>query len=243
MNELTVPCMFCSAKGGRHSVAHIVPESLGGNGAPIGRPGVTCDECNQYFGQKVESKALRSFPFIGFRVLTGIPSKKGAKPSVATSLGAIQATGRPGVVELQPHNQEITRQVAAKELRQLRVLAEVTEPMAVCRMLLKIGLEQMGKHYYEVATSERVRTAREFARHPKRGERWWFILQSKPEDYILGAGATSEFSIEIVEREGVLFSAMHMTGVSTLVPLEQTALPPASGELPEPEFRTVLVVC
>lgn len=73
MNEERVPCIFCSAKDGPHSIAHVVPESLGGNNAPVGRPGATCSACNQYFGQKVESKALRSFPFIGFRVLAGSP--------------------------------------------------------------------------------------------------------------------------------------------------------------------------
>lgn len=236
-------CIFCSDDGGPPSVAHIVPESLGGNGAPIGRPGVTCHGCNQYFGQKVESKALRSFPFIGFRVLAGVPSKKGTMPSMAATAGSVHSTRRPGVVEFEPRTQDVAGLVAAGGMSQFRVIAEVTEPLAVCRMLLKIGLEQLGKHFYEVALSERVGAAREFARRPKRGERWWFIIRSRPEEYVLGYEASPEFSVEIVEREGVLISAMHMTGVSTMVPLEPRASPPAVGELPEPEFRTVLVVC
>ena len=101
-------------------------------GALIGRPGVTCDACNQYFGQKVESKALRSFPFIEFRVLAGIPSKKGAMPSMATTIGDVHATGRMGIVELQPRTTEVASRIVTGEVSQLRLLAEVTEPLAVC---------------------------------------------------------------------------------------------------------------
>lgn len=243
MNEERVPCMFCSAEDDRHSTAHVVPESLGGSNAPVGRPGATCNACNQYFGQKVESKALRSFPFIGFRVLAGIPSKKGALPHAGTSIGAVYATGTPSIVELQPRDNEISCRVSTGEVSQFRVVAEVTEPLAVCRMLLKIGLEQLGKHFYEVATSDRVLAARQFARRPGRGDRWWFILQSKPNEYVFSSEGPKEFSVEIVEREGVLVSALHMTGISSMIPLEPRALPPAAGELPEPEFRTVWAVC
>ena len=91
-----VTCIFCSTERSYRSIAHIVPESLGGKRSPIGRPGVTCDACNQYFGQKVESKALRSFPFIGFRVLTGVSSKKGTMPSMGTSIVDVHATGKLG---------------------------------------------------------------------------------------------------------------------------------------------------
>ncbi len=243
MNEERVPCIFCSAEDGPHSIAHVVPESLGGSNAPVGRPGATCNACNQYFGQKVESKALRSFPFIGFRVLAGIPSKKGALPHIGTLIGAVHATGTPGIVELQPRDNEFICRVSTGEVSQLRVVAEVTEPLAVCRMLLKIGLEQLGKHFYEVATSDRVLAARQFARRPGRGDRWWFILQSKPNEYVFDSEAPRQFSVEIVEREGVLVSALHMTGISSMIPLEPKALPPAVGELPEPEFRTVWAVC
>lgn len=236
-------CLFCSAEGGQTSLAHIVPESLGGKGSAIGRPGVTCDACNQYFGQKVESKALRSFPFAGFRVLTGVPSKKGIMPSMRSSIGTIQATGRLGTVELEPRTEDLGKLVAIGDVTQLRVIAEVTEPLPVCRMLLKIGLEQLGKHFYEVAASDRVRAAREFARRPRRGEDWWFVLKSDPEEYISHAAPPFESSIEIVEREGILISVMHMPGISTMVPLERKASPPQKGVLAEPTYRTVVATC
>lgn len=243
MSKERVPCMFCSAEDERHSTAHVIPESLDGSNAPIGRLGATCSACNQYFGQKVESKALRSFPFIGFRVLAGIPSKKGSLPRINTSIGIVRATGTLGIVELQPRDDDISHRAATGAVSQLRVVAEVTEPLAVCRMLLKIGLEQLGKHFYEVATSERMLAARNFARRPGRGDRWWFILQSNPNEYAFSSETPREFSVEIVEREGVLISVLHMTGISSMIPLESRALPPAATELPEPEFRTVWAVC
>lgn len=164
-------------------------------------------------------------------------------PSMATTIGTVHATGIRHHLELEPRTTDLAKLVASGRVSQLRVIAEVTEPLAVCRMLLKIGLEQLGKHFYEVAASERVRTAKEFARRPRRGERWWFILRSTPEEYVLRNTSRPESSIEIVEHDGVLLSAMHLPGVSTMVPLEQKALPPAAGELPEPEFRTVVALC
>ena len=236
-------CIFCETEGSSKFVAHIVPESLGGKISPIGRPGVTCDSCNQYFGQKVESRALWSFPFIVYRVLAGVPSKKGAMPSMRATIGDIHATGRFGTFELEPRTEELVKLVEAGEVTQFRIIAEVTESLAVCRMLLKIGLEQLGKHFYEVAISERVKMAREFARRPRRGDGWWFLLRSIPDQYFLESGRHSELSIEIIERDGVLISVMHMPGMSTMIPLERGALPPAKSELPEPEYRTVFTVC
>lgn len=238
-----VNCIFCSADGNSFSVAHIVPESLGGKGSAIGRSGVTCDKCNQYFGQKVESKALRSFPFNGFRVIAGIPTKKGAMPSMRTSIGTAHATGIFGRIELETRTEALTHLVHTGEVNQLRIIAEITEPLAVCRMLLKIGLEQLGKHFYKVALSERVKAARSFARRPKRGERWWFIVRCNPQEYVPLNATPYESSIEIAERKGTLVSVMHIPGISTIVPLESRAVPPEEGELPEPEFRTVIAIC
>ncbi|AEG00659.1 HNH endonuclease [Methylomonas methanica] len=236
-------CIFCSSEGTYQSVAHIVPESLGGKTSPIGKPGVTCDACNQYFGQKVESKALQSFPFSGFRVLTGVPSKKGTMPKIQTTAGVVHATGNSGVVQLEPRSDELRRLINSGKVNQLRIIAEVTEPLAVCRTLLKIGLEQLGKHFYEVATSERVRAARDFARRPARSEHWWFIIQANPVKYVSGAHQYTNSSIEIIEREGVLISVLHLLGVSTMIPLEQGTLPPEPRELPEPEYRIIIAKC
>lgn len=240
---MAVICIFCGNEGSSKNVGHIIPESLGGKDSPIGKPGVTCDACNQYFGQKVEAKALMSFPFIGHRIFSGVPSKKGAMPKTQGSLGIVKATGHFGTFELLPRTEEIRRRVVSGEITQIRVLAEVTEPLAVCRMLLKIGLEVLGKHFYEVAISERVAAAREFARKPKRGDDWWFLVRSSPQDYLLGQHEASESAIEIIERQGILLSVMRMPSISVMIPLEVGALPPSEVELPEPEYRIISAVC
>ena len=236
-------CIFCEQEGPSNTVAHIIPESLGGRDSPVGRPGVTCDACNQYFGQKVESKALASFPFIAHRIFSGIPSKKNSMPSMQATIGEIRATLIPGTVEINPRSERVERQVETGDVTQFRILAEVTEPLAVCRMLLKIGLEQLGKHFHEVAVSTRVKAAREFARRPRRGQSWWFILRSDPQQYVKDFRENTKSSIEIFEREGVLFSIMHTSGASTIIPLEEGVQPPSSSELREPEFRIVHAVC
>lgn len=235
-------CIFCSKAESFETLAHIVPESLGGKHSPIGAAGVTCDACNQYFGQKVESKALSSFPFIGFRVLTGVPSKKKKMPSIKTSIGNIYATAKSNIVELEARCQDLHKSVINGQVTQFRLIAEVTEPLAVCRMLLKIGLEQLGKHFYEVAISERVQAAREFARSPKRDNDWWFIIRSNP-DKLLDRTKFSDSSIEIVEHQGKLISVLHLPGISTMTPLERSVYPPTKEYLPEPEYRIIYVTC
>lgn len=237
----SIACIFCFGREST-SIAHIVPESLGGRGSPIGRSGVTCDRCNQYFGQKVEAKALQSFPFNSYRLMQGVPSKKGRFVRMITTLGQVEASGQPGIVHLDSRDQRFKSLIEQGEVNQLRILAEVSEPLAVARMLLKIGLEQLGKHFYAVATSDRVSDARAFARAPKKGDQWWFVLRSAPHE-LFSSEASEDASIEIVEQDGVLVSVMHLPGVTTMVPLEGRALPPPPDSLPVPEFHVIRSVC
>ncbi|MGO4416961.1 HNH endonuclease, partial [Cupriavidus sp. KB_39] len=184
MESHIVACIFCGNRGISKSRSHIIPESLGGPHSPIAPFGITCDGCNQYFGQKVESFALRSFPFIGYRLLESIPSKKNRMVSIPSTIGVIRASGTSGKLELEPRSPRVAQHVVAGHICSFRFSAEVTDALAVCRMLLKIGLELLGKHFYEVAISERVRRAREFARRPRLGERWWFIIHSDPSAHL-----------------------------------------------------------
>jgi hypothetical protein len=241
-----IACIFCGSQVVPQSTSHIVPESLGGPHSPIAPPGITCDACNQYFGQKVESFALRSFPFIGYRLLESIPSKKNRMVSLPTSLGVIRASGTPGRIELESRCPQVEQLVIEGRANSFRIVAEVTEALAVCRMLLKIGLELLGKHFYEVAISERVRNAREFARRPKPRDRWWFIIHSDPSVLF---NAHPDFSvdesgaIEIIEHEDRLISILRLRGVTTMIPLEDGTLPPNQQELPEPAYRIVWARC
>lgn len=237
----TLSCIFCHNSEGS-SVAHIIPESLGGKNSPIGRPGVTCDQCNQYFGQKVESKALQSFPFNGYRLLQGVPSKKRRFVRVDTMFGQVEASGAPGIIELEPRNDQLRNLVETGRVSEFYLIAEVTESLAVVRMLLKIGLEQLGKHYYDVAVSNRVEEARAFARRPGRGDNWWFVLCTEPSE-ILDTTVQGASAIEIREQEGVLVSVMRLPGITTIVPLEKRASPPTPGSLPESHYRIIRAIC
>lgn len=238
MTGITVVCIYCGSNAVTRSVAHIVPESLGGPNSPVGRPGTVCDKCNQYFGQKVESKALRSFPFLQYRAITGVPSKKGKEVFARSTLGNVSAGNSLNTIAITPITETILQKVMRGEITQMRILAQVSEPLAVCQTLLKIGLELLAKINYEVAISDRVSNAIEFARRPKRGSSWWFILNCRPDEMF--SVPSVENHIEIIERESVLLVILRLHGVTAMTPLEHGIEPP---ELPEPEYMVVRAVC
>lgn len=206
-------------------------------------PGITCDRCNQYFGQKIELNALASFPFSYYRLLKSIPTKKGKTTYIPATLGRIHASGDPGFLELEPRNRAIAENVLTDKITTFRILAEVTEPLAVCRMLLKIGLETLAKHFYDVAISTRVQDAIRYARSPKRGEQWWFSLYANPEE-VIGPHQTAEDEIpyiEIMERGEVLCSILRLPGIATLTPLERCN--PAPFNPDNPLIRLIRATC
>jgi hypothetical protein len=239
-------CIFCGDNSLGRSVSHIVPETLGGPGSPVSPRGVVCDACNQYFGQKVEAFALQSFPFLTYRLFQGIPSKARKMASLPTTLGKVTASGWPGRVHLDPRTEALGVGVAQGQATTFRILAEVTQPLAVARMLLKIGLETMGKYFYDVAVSDRLEQARTFCRRPKRGTKWWILLSCDP---LVMSGLVSdpsdedELAVEVGEVGGVLTAVLSMPGLWAMVPLDGGSVPDFQGELKEPEWRLVWAVC
>jgi len=176
-------------------------------------------------------------------VLSGVPTKKGKVSNFMGTAGRIFGTGKFGVVALEPLNKEIQSKVLSGEKTQFRVIAEVTEPLPVCRLLIKMGLEQLGSHFHEVAISERMNAARDFARRPKRGSSWWFILRSNPEELFNESSAKFESAIEIAEHQGILMATLKLPGISTITPLESEVIPPNKSELAEPEYRIIWAQC
>ncbi|WP_413816631.1 HNH endonuclease [Piscinibacter gummiphilus] len=233
-------CIFCSADGPFATLSHVIPESLGGRHSPTARPGTTCDPCNQYFGQKVESKALQSYPFTIFRLLSSVRSKKGRLHSERIVAGQVQASGRPGNVTL-----ALAEDVAAEhfypaeESGTFRLLAEVKEAPEVARLLIKIGLEMLAQTDHELALSSRFDSARSFCRRPGRGTEWWFALQTDPQAMIQSMKSrTTECQVEVGEVQGMPYSTLRFPGLRTLVPLEPAAHP---SEWPEndPNLRII----
>ncbi len=73
-------CIFCKGDSSRsRSREHVIPESLG-NTEHVLKPGIVCDQCNNYFASKVEGPLL-SNPYFRYQCSQAeIPSKKG-RPS------------------------------------------------------------------------------------------------------------------------------------------------------------------
>jgi hypothetical protein len=148
-------CLFCRGISDHSSRSHVLPASLGGEDWACLPEGVVCSDCNQYFGAKVEAQALGSFPFICFRILFGIPTRKKKAPKMETFLGTMRAGPRPGTIGIDPNNEAVEEMLAKEQIGQLRILAEVTEPLAIARMLLKMGLETVALDDHELALSSR----------------------------------------------------------------------------------------
>lgn len=69
-------CIFCHKDSSLStSVEHIIPESLGNKHHIIPR-GYVCDECNNYFGKKIEQVLLSQPYFISLRFRNEIRNKK-----------------------------------------------------------------------------------------------------------------------------------------------------------------------
>lgn len=168
-------CIFCREPAAGRRVEHILPESLGGKDWATLPPGVVCDGCNQYFGSKVEGPALNSFPFSPFRLLLGIATKKGRRPKMGSALGVLRS-GPQGTLDIEPRNAATAEAIASGRISQLRIPAVPTEPVAVCRLLLKMALEVVADASKEDALSQRFNEAREFARAPAKGAQWWFLI-------------------------------------------------------------------
>ncbi|PIB30591.1 HNH endonuclease [Maribacter sp. 4G9] len=76
-------CIFCKNDStNSKSVEHIIPESLG-NKNNILPKGVVCDNCNSYFGSKIEKTVLEMPYFKSLRGRIMIENKKGKIPPVS----------------------------------------------------------------------------------------------------------------------------------------------------------------
>lgn len=242
-------CIFCKQPISRSSISHILPASLGGEEWACLPDGLVCSKCNQYFGEKVESLALGSFPFLPFRVFLGIPTRKGAPPTMKTYLGTVKASNAPGHVGIEPETNEIGEAIQTGKISQMRILAEPTEPTAVCRMLVKMGLEVVAQDSPDDARSHKFDSARIFSRNPVKGTHWWFVIST---DHKL---LFSRFRNGITLRDwadGVNLSVhrfdeyeafrLQLLDMIIFTPLDGRVISPDMGVFPEPDHRVFRVV-
>lgn len=243
-------CIFCNRNTVGASVSHILPASLGGENWACLPDGLVCSGCNQYFGEKVESRALKSFPFLPFRLLLGIPSRKGHAPTMQTHLGALRSAGGEGRVGIDPCSLEIETAIAAGKITQLRILAEPTESLAIARMLVKMGLEVIAADNQEDAHSHRFDSARKFARFPKRGTKWWWFMSTDHDALFIKfrRGVTVhewQQGISLSIHQFPQFEAfrLQLLDIVIFTPLDMRVMPPDMSEFPEPGNRLFEVVC
>ena len=237
-------CIFCKNEAISSTTSHILPVSLGGEEWACLPDGIVCSECNQYFGEKVERLALSSFPFLAFRFLLGIPTRKNKPPKMNSHLGTFKGFPVSGQLGLDPASQEIEGLVQNGEITQVRILAEPTEPEAVCRMLVKMGLEVVANDSLPEAISGSFDAAREFARRPAINTKWWFIIHTDHESlfskFQVGVSIkdwVTNVSMSVVQEEGTEVFRLQLLDMKIITPLNDCVLPPCMDNLPEPEYR------
>ncbi len=137
-------CIFCKdASASFTTEEHVVPESLGGGDWSLLPNGLVCDKCQNYFGAKIERNVLGDTPFQLIRVLLSLPTKKRRAPKFFDSLeGILEATGLPNSFYYAPTT-HMRGAIEAERKSQVRFPARPKDPRAVCRFLLKIGVETL----------------------------------------------------------------------------------------------------
>jgi hypothetical protein len=229
-------------------VSHVLPASLGGEEWACLPDGLVCSQCNQYFGDKVEGLALNSFPFLPFRLFLGIPTKKRVAPKMMMHLGTLRGSRRSAHFGIDPVSSEVEEDIEQGKITQMRILAEPTEPLAVCRMLVKMGLEVVAMDSPDDARSQKFDSARMFARWPAKGMGWWFFINTNHtglffkfrngisiEEWVHGVS----LSVHQFDR----FEAFRLQLLDMIIftPLEVRVLPPDMKEFPEPDYRLFYV--
>ncbi|MGA2404379.1 MAG: HNH endonuclease [Syntrophobacteraceae bacterium] len=237
-------CIFCRKPAVGATVSHVLPASLGGEKWACLPDGLVCSQCNQYFGDNVERLALSSFPFLPFRVFLGIPTKKGRAPKMATRLGMIRGSINPGQIGIDPASLDIEEAIVQGKISQMRILAEPTEPVAVCRMLVKMGLEVVALDSPDDARSTKFDSARRFARRPCRGMEWWFFIYtnhlglfSKFRHGISVEDWVNSVSLSVCQFDEFEAFRLQLLDMIIFTPLGARVLPPETKEFPEPDYR------
>lgn len=167
-----------------------------------------------------------------------------------TRLGTLRSGVSAGLVGIDPCSSEIEDALDAGEITQMRILAEPTEPLAVARMLVKMGLEVVASDNEDHAQEPRFDSARTFARYPERGTAWWWFMGTDHEKLF------TKFRRGVTLREwqqGVSLSVhqfpdfeafrLQLLDMVIFTPLDVRVAPPDMSEFPEPDNRLFEVAC
>ena len=241
-------CVFCGKDAANASVEHVLPESLGGDEHLCLPDGLVCSACNQYFGSKVEQLALSSHPFVSWRLMMGVPSKKKKPARVRTVWGEFVGSPGPGLLGAIGRTPEFDVKLQRGDITVGRIPAWVTEPEAICQLLLKMAMEVVAEHDPAEARSQRFDALRDAARRPKSGTSWWFVLHVDSAAHFerFKTGITNQAWVDGVYLETILDQGVELFHLSLLdfhlfTPIEQGVPPPDMVGMPPPDTQLIVV--
>lgn len=225
-------CIFCKQEiVSATRTEHIIPESLGGGEWAILPPGIVCDRCNQYFGSKVERSAIDDYPLNIIRLLNGVITKKRRWASMRHYLGLLEARPIARLIGIEPASPEVENAILEGRINKILIHSETRNPIALCRLLLKISLEVLAFHDPALALHENYDAARRFARAPLPGATWWFLYHGDPQE------AGTAVSASIIDLDGGELALIELFNFTFFIPVSANIFPKDLDKLPIPEFR------
>ncbi|MCB6178184.1 hypothetical protein LHP98_08575 [Rhodobacter sp. Har01] len=155
-----------------------------------------------------------------------------------SDLGRLSASPWKNTIGLDPKNVEIENRILSGGLDRMLVYAEPRKPVAQCRLLIKMGLEAVSFADEAFAQRDKYNAARSFARSPRRGDRWWYLICGT---HLLNDddGSASATLLHVEDRWNMLH--FHIGSFDFFVPLTKEILPTDLEKLPEPDYRFVEV--
>jgi hypothetical protein len=163
-------CIFCGLENVQTKSEHIIPASFAGEDSYILDKGYVCDKCNNYFSHAFENEALNDFPFNFISLFYSVPNRSGKSRKIATHIGIIESTNILGRISLIPNENY------SSNSSKLYLLSDPLKPLAVCRLLAKIGFEYLCYHHPELIWDIDYNDIRDFIRKPKIGCKWSFSI-------------------------------------------------------------------
>lgn len=173
-------CLFCKQPSeNSKAIEHIIPESLG-NKEHILPKGVVCDDCNSYFGSKVEKELLEQSFFVHLRHRQLVPTKKGKGVGWKMySLFPVQNPERYLKKPAMPKDQMMKEMFQQGNLFYSPFIERtVPDNTIISRFLGKVAIEAMAKRVIdnpaflnEIIDNDALDPLREYARYGK-GPYW-----------------------------------------------------------------------
>ena len=187
MTNTGFACLFCTSDKLPRRPEHIIPEALGNDDLILRNE--VCDECNQFFGAKIESFVLEKTPLAFWRTYLGISKKHGGSPHVDLSQPRKQKGRLPAVHPLHDNligfechddysvsvaigDDRIAREIVHGARTQFRFVFTPLVLSLMGRFFCKIGVELVCLEDAKRARSDAFAQARQFARFGNLKELW-----------------------------------------------------------------------